>query len=621
MSQTEAPAQPKSAAAPPVVEVEDPPEPRRYVDVTPDPFDPAYTLNLYGQDGRGPDSAEVLHNGEVIATLTRTIGDQWSARLTPPSPQDVSPVDLVAVTAHRAAVLYSSRTGVPYGPPPRAAEGASPEARGEVLRGELRDMAREHHRALTAAVDQVLVDARTAVAPAAVLGDLDRLAAAVAVGHDAGQMAANLTAVRESATSLREVIGAQGNVETRRAMEYPVAQLLYDASRAQARLQATVEVAQREVARSEKPRERPMEKPREMPRETPRTGQGADREAVSGAPAARGRGERTGTPAGQPPRGEGGATDRRRDRVRAQERHAGAGQVADQKRRPPARRAAEANSAPGAPDAPRAGTDLRVEPKPTRPAAPEPAPPRATAFEAAWKGVEEAWRGTVAPQGPPETVQARLAALRFCVAEAPAPLSPPSPARQAESSWEQMMDTAAATPGVTDTPEWSGAYKIRQALRDLLDALREAAGEAWERLRTRMSEGWRGLTATALEGVAGFAQRGADRLRGIGKDLPTAQALLDLGDTALRYSVPPPSDPPPAPRSAPEAAVPTPAPDPLEQLRQFTGADAPAPTVSASAARSRSAGRRPARAPQAQPSVSPPAPRQPVPEQRPARTR
>ncbi|WP_267770220.1 hypothetical protein [Streptomyces albidoflavus] len=619
VSQTEAPAQPKSAAAPPVVEVEDPPEPRRYVDVTPDPFDPAYTLNLYGQDGSGPDSAEVLHNGEVIATLTRTIGDQWSARLTPPSPQDVSPVDLVAVTAHRAAVLYSSRTGVPYGPPPSAAEGASPEARGQVLRGELRDMAREHHRALTAAVDQVLVDARTAVAPAAVLGDLDRLAAAVAVGHDAGQMAANLTAVRESATSLREVIAAQGTIETRRAMEYPVAQLLYDASRAQARLQATVEVAQREVARSEKPRERPREKPRE----TPRTGQGADREAVSGAPAARGRGERTGTPAGQPPRGEGGATDRRRDRVRAQERHAGAGQVADQKRRPPARRAAEANSAPGAPDAPRAGTDLRVEPKPqpTRSAAPEPAPPRATAFEAAWKGVEEAWRGTVAPQGPPETVQARLAALRSCVAEAPAPLSPPSPARQAEGSWEQMMDTAAATPGVTDTPEWSGADKIRQALRDLLDALREAAGEAWERLRTRMSEGWRGLTATALEGVAGFAQRGADRLRGIGKDLPTAQALLDLGDTALRYSVPPPSDPPPAPRSAPEAAGPAPAPGPLEQLRQFTGADAPAPTVSASAARSRSAGRRPARAPQAQPSVSAPAPRQPVPEQRPARTR
>ncbi|WP_406707173.1 hypothetical protein OH749_31285 (plasmid) [Streptomyces albidoflavus] len=630
VSQTEAPAQPKSAAAPPVVEVEDPPEPRRYVDATPDPFDPAYTLNLYGQDGRGPDSAEVLHDGQVIATLTHSIGDQWSARLTPPSPQDVSPFGLVAVTARRAAVLYSSRTGVPYGPPPSAAEGASPEARGQVLRGELRDMAREHHRALTAAVDQVLVDARAAVAPAAVLGGLDRLAAAVAVGHDAGQMAANLAAVRESATSLREVIAAQGTIETRRAMEYPVAQLLYDATRAQARLQATVEVAQREVARSEKtrerPRERPREKPRETPRETPRPGQGADtREVVSGAAAARGRGERTGTPAGQPPRGDGAATDRRRDRVRTEGRDAGAGQVADRKQRPPAQRAAEANSAPGAPDTPRAGTDLRVEPKPqpTRPEAPEPAPPqaRATAFEAAWKGVEEAWRGTVAPQGPPETVQARLAALRSCVAEAPAPLSPPSPARQAEGSWEQMMDAAAATPGVTDTPEWSGADKIRQALRDLLDALREAAGEAWERLRTRMSEGWRGLTATALEGVAGFAQRGADRLRGIGKDLPTAQALLDLGDTALRYSVPPPSDPPPAPRSAPKAAVPAPAPGPLEQLRQFTGADAPAPTVSASAARSRSAGRRPARAPQAQPSVSAPAPRQPVPEQRPARTR
>ncbi|MEW2153177.1 hypothetical protein AB0909_28500 [Streptomyces albidoflavus] len=634
VSQTEAPAQPKSAAAPPVVEVEDPPEPRRYVDATPDPFDPAYTLNLYGQDGRGPDSAEVLHNGEVVATLTPTVGNQWSARLAPPSPQDVSPIDLVAVTAHRAAVLYSSRTGVPYGPPPSAAEGASPEDRGQVLRGELRDMARKHHRALTAALDQVLVDARPAVAPAAVLGGLDRLAAAVAVGHDAGQMAANLAAVRESATSLREVIAAQGTIETRRAMEYPVAQLLYDATRAQARLQATVEVAQREVARSEKtrdrprerPREKPREKPREAPRETPRPGQGADtREAVPGAAAARDRGERTGTPAGQPPRGDGAATDRRRDRVRTEGRDAGAGQVADRKQRPPAQRAAEANSAPGAPDTPRAGTDLRVEPKPTRPADSEPAPfqARATAFEAAWKGVEEAWRGTVAPQGPPETVQERLAALRSCVAEAPAPLSLPSPARQEEGSWEQMMDAAAATPGVTDTPEWSGADKIRQALRDLLVALREAAGEAWERLRTRMSEGWRGLTATALEGVAGFAQRGADRLRGIGKDLPTAQALLDLGDTALRYSVPPPSDPPPAPRSAPKAAVPAPAPDPLEQLRQFTGADAPAPTasVSASAARSRSAGRRPARAPQAQPSVPAPAPRQPVPEQRPARTR
>ncbi|MEU2757338.1 hypothetical protein [Streptomyces albidoflavus] len=609
VSQTEAPAQPKSAAAPPAVEVEDPPEPRRYVDATPDPFDPAYTLNLYGQDGRGPDSAEVLHNGEVIATLTPTIGNQWSARLAPPSPQDVSPIDLVAVTAHRAAVLYSSRTGVPYGPPPSAAEGASPEDRGQVLRGELRDMARKHHRALTAALDQVLVDARPAVAPAAVLGNLDRLAAAVAVGHDAGQMAANLTAVRESATSLREVIAAQGTIETRRAMEYPVAQLLYDATRAQARLQATVEVAQREVARSEKPRERPRERPRarETPREAPRPGQGADtRKAVPDAAASRGRGERTGTPAGQPPRGDGRATDRRRDRVRTEGRDAGAGQVADRKQRPPAQRAAE-------------------QPKPTRPADSEPAPPqtRATAFEAAWKGVEEAWRGTVAPQGPPETVQARLAALRSCVTEAPAPLSPPSPARQTEGSWEQAMDTAAATPGVTDTPEWSGADKIRQALRNLSDALREAAGEAWERLRTRMSEGWRGLTATALEGVAGFAQRGADRLRGIGKDLPTAQALLDLGDTALRYSVPPPSDPPPAPRSAPEAAGPAPAPDPLEQLRQFTGADAPAPTasVSVSAARSRSAGRRPARAPQAQPSVSAPAPRQPVPEQRPARTR
>ncbi|MGW3028057.1 hypothetical protein [Streptomyces sp. NPDC001221] len=63
------------------VEIEDPPEPQSYTDVVQLPADPAYELHMTGMDGQAPDRGELRYAQATVATVQRSAGGQWFARL------------------------------------------------------------------------------------------------------------------------------------------------------------------------------------------------------------------------------------------------------------------------------------------------------------------------------------------------------------------------------------------------------------------------------------------------------------------------------------------------------------------------------------------------------------
>ncbi|WP_329460860.1 hypothetical protein [Streptomyces sp. NBC_01431] len=83
---------------------------------------------------------------------------------------------------------------------------------------------------------------------------------------------------------------------------------------------------------------------------------------------------------------------------------------------------------------------------------------------------------------------------------------------------------------------------VRGAAAHLWNTIREKAGQYFERLAddVRVQGFWRTVSVRACQTIARRAQAGADRLRRGAKrqDLPAAEALLKLSDTALAYSSP-----------------------------------------------------------------------------------
>ncbi|MFG2776162.1 hypothetical protein [Streptomyces sp. NPDC048350] len=143
------------------------------------------------------------------------------------------------------------------------------------------------------------------------------------------------------------------------------------------------------------------------------------------------------------------------------------------------------------------------------------------------------------------------------VNNAPAPASAPpaepdatperEPQREAEAVNETLRQADTHAPSLQDLPEWQKIQTVRGAMGHLLTTIKNRAGEQFDKLLgdKRASGFLRELSARACDKIAGWAQAGARKLRGEdaraearGGDLPSAEALLRLGDATAAYSAP-----------------------------------------------------------------------------------
>ncbi|MGW3200078.1 hypothetical protein ACWDBD_37040 [Streptomyces sp. NPDC001118] len=625
------------------VEIEDPPEPQSYTDVAPLPADRAYELRLFGMDGRAPDRGELRYAEATVATVQRSAGGQWFARLA----ADGLPADVTNLAsspqeaADRGAILFSALTGTPYGAPPTAALDEGVRTRADVLRRELRDAAQWHRGAVTYAAARVRpMDYLSQPQYTAMTTALNGMADAVAGQHNSRQMAEQLEAVVQEATAWRNALSDDVGSFERELLTYPLAHLVHTVRRLQTRLEATLEAARAERAAAEQAAAEaapPAPAPETEQAPAPPAGEGAPpaEPAPADAPA-----PGPLTPAAETP--EPPATDEPAPQASPGAAQAPA-EVAPGPSAPtddPAPSGLEPAADPTEPTAPATTPEAPEMATPTRPTSPEDpvapasdadrdpsdgaqpddapdqttpaAPPEgelplwtgpedAAAAEttdeplevmAAFQGVQEAWREHVpAEQGTAEDlfddVHAHLTNLERLLADAVAPgttepaladaepsraevatAPAPAPAEDATEapSGEQAPEPDASGPQqqadavntalrgadthaemLKDLPEWQELQTLRGAWSNLWRVIGERAGEFIDRLTSdnRVSEFFRKVSLKVCEKVAELAQKGADKLRRpderdaeAGQDLPSAEALLRLGDAAFTYSSP-----------------------------------------------------------------------------------
>ncbi|MEU8828818.1 SNF2-related protein [Streptomyces sp. NPDC048636] len=164
----------------------------------------------------------------------------------------------------------------------------------------------------------------------------------------------------------------------------------------------------------------------------------------------------------------------------------------------------------------------------------------------------------VKPDAGPETGPA--AALAAAVhstepgsAAAPSPREPGSaangtgPQQSADAVNSALREADRHAPALRDLPEWQRIQSVRGAFGHLMSVIKERAGEHFGKLMGdgRVSDFVRRVSIRACESIARWAQKGADRLRrsdehGTDKraSLPSAEALLRLGDAAREYRSP-----------------------------------------------------------------------------------
>ncbi|WP_275466273.1 nucleotide exchange factor GrpE [Streptomyces noursei] len=510
--------------------------------------DPAYQLHLSDPDSRG----EVLHNSRPVADVYRTQSGDWIARMKGNAESaDTTPfTSTPQEAAHQAAVLFSMKTGTPYGAKPTAAPGDGIAVQEAFLRTALRETAAKHKKVLATAVDQ---------SPSGLAGyrqmelQLRRFDDAEQDAHDFSTMSATLFVVQQAVTG---VLGRLPNTdldETRQVMLYPLTELLYDLTQLRGRLNATIDAA------SDKPsvtRERDLDQPKESAAAQP-----AD----------------TATTASAPP----SPSD------------------------PPTPPEPQPTTTPAAPPGPET-TDNTTPDTPADPGQPEDAPSESSPeprkqlplwtgsrtwvemdadsastpvdFETLIKGLQEAFEELVAAGHADElrsAAQAVVDALdRRPVAPKTSPTagtqsasttrppataatatsnSQPTPAGAATQSSDQANQVAAVNKALqqadahgaalADLPEWQQIQTIRGAFGNLGRVLRNRAGERFARLMAdgRVARFMRRASIATCEAIARLAQRGADRLRRVDerRPLPSADALLHLGNKAFAYSAPP----------------------------------------------------------------------------------
>ncbi|MEU8529539.1 hypothetical protein AB0C77_28715 [Streptomyces sp. NPDC048629] len=237
---------------------------------------------------------------------------------------------------------------------------------------------------------------------------------------------------------------------------------------------------------------------------------------------------------------------------------------------------------------------------------------------AAWDDIIPADQGTSDElfdevQGELVTLQNLLREALAEASDAPATEAPPAPVapllppesvepsadrdhgQEAAAVNEALRHADAHANQLEDLPEWQKIQTVRGAVGHLVSVLKARAGEHFDRLRSdeRVSGFFRELGAKAFDKVAGWANAAADRLRRTGDetrgndgDLPSAEALLRLGDAASTYSAPRGrrGGPPPSPAGSERPDIPA-----MRKMGEGLAKPMPGrPTVSASAAKGRS---------------------------------
>ncbi|UQI49853.1 hypothetical protein M1P56_35790 (plasmid) [Streptomyces sp. HU2014] len=165
----------------------------------------------------------------------------------------------------------------------------------------------------------------------------------------------------------------------------------------------------------------------------------------------------------------------------------------------------------------------------------------------------------VKPDPEPQTAAAVQSAEP---AAAPSPAEPEEaakdrdPQQSADAVNMALREADAHAPALQELPEWQRIQGVRGAFSHLMTVIKERAGEHFDKLMGdgRVADFVRRVSIGVCEKVAGWAQAGADRLRrndDRGTGLPSAEALLRLGDAAFEYRGPRRADgggtPPPNP--------------------------------------------------------------------------
>ncbi|MFI9214292.1 hypothetical protein ACIGW7_39955 [Streptomyces sp. NPDC053253] len=622
------------------IEVQDPPDPQGFSISVPLADYDHHQLSLEGVDGDGYIRGELRREGVSIATLHRMDSGQWYARMQLDLPDLTRPVDDPQTAAVNAAIMYAAFTRAPLGDPVVAAPGSTVEERAEQVRSELRAFAAFHTRSMEDAWRQLVPGygqnpyREELVARLADVADAE--------GRGSRMMAADLAGVEQAVNAWGGALPSSPISEFRAGLVFPLAHLLFDVRQLQARLQATVELAQEEQARQREAAATAEPVPvagdapatevppiPEPPAETvePPVSEGGQPAAAEpetpAAPEAEALAEPSAdevqqgtTPADEtteaPSSHDGLEDDSMPLDTEEFFRPPQTPYEADRgvEDSPPAAAAAESTAAA----APAAQPDTDDLPLWTAddPDHEEPVP---LDVNTSWEGVKQAWAQYVPPgQGTAEElteeVRADLLTLQSFLAE-PAGAAPTAASLLAQDTTTLQVSTAPPegrkapaaavndalrqadthAPDLHDLPEWQRIQTLRGAFGHLWKVMKERAGDRFDQLLSdsRVGRFFRQVSVRACEKIGDLAHSAADRLRGRDR-LPSAEALLHLGDAAFTYSNPrrsgPGTPPPPAAAGGP-GVVDIPA---MRKMGEALAKPMPGDRakVSAAAARSRS---------------------------------
>ncbi|GGY71602.1 hypothetical protein GCM10010363_61250 [Streptomyces omiyaensis] len=231
-------------------DVQDPPEPRPYTEVSKLPADAGFELRLFGMDGQGPNRGELLHAGTTVAVVRPSASGRWFARLA----GDGLPADVTALSdspqeaAHQGAILFAALTQTPYGPRPAAATASGPVSWGDRIRLDLRNVAESHLVTITRAAARVRADYTQIPQFRELQRRLTETARAYADAHSSGRMISNLASLQEAVVAWRAALPQDAAADERQHLAYPLAHLQYDVQGQAERLRLTLEAAQAERA-------------------------------------------------------------------------------------------------------------------------------------------------------------------------------------------------------------------------------------------------------------------------------------------------------------------------------------------------------------------------------------
>ncbi|MDX2394941.1 hypothetical protein NJL88_33720 [Streptomyces sp. DK15] len=533
-----------------------------------------------------------------IANLIRESADgQWFGRLDVDGlPYDESvPAATPQEAADQAAVMYSVHTGAGYGPMPTAVFETTPQAAGDVLRQELGNLATLHRARLTDATAQLPLDQR---APFLELDEhLASLGLAVSGTHGSRRMGINLDQVFESAKACRShipdthhrlltyplahliydtrssrmrldatltALSVEGIAQKAATAESPAPQMTQPAPEAKPAAQpaptgaasvdtmaaapTAAEPPAVEVPAVQAPREAPVQP--EYPKETPAAA-ASETSATLGESADDAAGS---TPPAEPPTNvpqpvaAAAVPEQTVDRPTFPTKGADAAAVVEQPD--------VAAATVVAPD-----TDLPLSVSPGGAADVQVADPDAdllTKFREVRAAVDAmVARGAGADLD--ANVREDLIKLQNLIGgpvdqapRADAPMSQPDPVEPGagETSPGDQQQAASAVnvalreadaheASLRSLPEWQDMQTVRGSFRHFMTVLKDSTGEHFDRLMGdgRVAGFVRDLSIRVCDKIAKLAVAGAERLRrsSDGASLPSAEALLRLGDAGSAY--------------------------------------------------------------------------------------